>query len=55
MPTARCRITMQAQADLPNDPSILRTIVRETGQELGIYASIVHPGRIALGDVAELL
>ena len=55
MLTARCRITMQAQADLPNDPSVLRTIVREAGQELGLYASVIHPGRVALGDVVELL
>jgi uncharacterized protein YcbX len=54
MLTARCRMTMQAQADLPNDPTVLRTIVREAGQELGIYASVIHPGRVALGDVVEL-
>jgi uncharacterized protein len=55
LPTARCRMTMLAQADLPNDPTVLRTIVREAGQELGIYASVSHPGRVALGDLVELL
>jgi uncharacterized protein len=54
IPTARCRITMLAQANLPNDPSVLRTIVREAGQQLGIYASVIHPGRVAVGDVVEL-
>jgi uncharacterized protein YcbX len=53
MPTARCRMAIQAQADLPNDPTILRTIVREAGQELGIYASVIQPGRVAVGDVVE--
>jgi len=55
MPTARCRMTMQAQAELANDPTVLRTIVREAGQQLGIYASVIHPGRVALDDVVELL
>jgi MOSC domain-containing protein YiiM len=45
---------MLAQANLPNDPSVLRTIVREAGQQLGIYASVIHPGRVAVGDVVEL-
>jgi hypothetical protein len=40
IPTARCRMTMQAQADLPNDPTVLRTIVREAGPQLGIDASV---------------
>jgi uncharacterized protein YcbX len=55
MPTARCRMTMLAQADLPNDATVLRTIVREAGQQLGIYASVIHPGRVAVGDVVEWL
>jgi MOSC domain-containing protein len=54
MPTARCRMTMQAQAGLPKDATVLRTIVREAGQQLGIYASVTHPGRMVLGDVVEL-
>jgi uncharacterized protein len=53
MPTARCRMTMHAQADLPTDPTVLRTIVREAGQQLGIYASVIHPGRVAKGDMVE--
>ncbi len=54
LPTARCAMTMQAQADLPKDPTVLRTIVREAGQELGIYASVVHPGCVAVGDEVEI-
>jgi hypothetical protein len=54
LPTGRCAMTMQAQGDLPRDPTVLRTIVREAGQELGIYASVIHPGRVAVGDTVEL-
>jgi uncharacterized protein YcbX len=54
MPTARCGMTIQAQAELPKDPTVLRTIVREAGQHLGIYASVIHPGRVAVSDVVEL-
>jgi uncharacterized protein YcbX len=52
MSTARCEMTVQAQAALPKDPTVLRTIVREAGQQLGIYASVLQPGRVAAGDVA---
>lgn len=55
MPTMRCSMTMQAQAGLPKDPLVLRTIVREAGQNLGAYASIETPGRVAVGDAAELV
>jgi uncharacterized protein len=54
MSTARCAMTVQAQADPPKDPTVLRTIVREAGQHLGIYASVPQSGRVAVGDVVEL-
>lgn len=55
IPTVRCGMTIRAQAGLPEDPTVLRTIVREAGQCLGIYASAVNLGRVAIGDVVELL
>jgi uncharacterized protein YcbX len=55
MPTVRCGMTMQAQVGLPKDPSILRSIVKEADQNLGIYASVVSNGRVALNDSVELL
>lgn len=54
MPTVRCSMTIQAQEGLPKDPQILRTIVRDAGQNLGAYASVAAPGRVAVGDAAEL-
>lgn len=55
MPTARCGMTMRAQPGLPPDPSVLRTIVREANQSLGVYAVVTAPGRAAVGDSVELL
>jgi len=34
---------------------VLRTIVRDGGQNLGSYANVVATGRVVVGDVVELL
>jgi uncharacterized protein YcbX len=54
MPTPRCGMTIQAQAGLEKDPSILRTIVRDADQNLGIYANVIKSGEVKLGDLVEL-
>lgn len=54
LPTIRCAMPMHAQADLPRDPSVLRTIVREANQCLGVYASVIEAGSVATGDPVEL-
>jgi uncharacterized protein YcbX len=53
-PTMRCSMTAQAQGDLPKDPQVLRTIVRAADQNVGVYAHVVAPGQVAVGDVVEL-
>ncbi len=55
LPTPRCVMTTQAQAELAKDPSILRTIVRDAEQNLGVYGVIQTPGRVAVGDTVEVL
>jgi uncharacterized protein YcbX len=55
MPTMRCVMTTQAVDDLPKDPSVLRTIVRDANQNLGVYATVEEPGPVAVGDSVELL
>lgn len=55
IPTARCGMTMHAQADLPKDPSVLRSIVKDADQNLGIYASVTTGGKVSTGDLVELL
>jgi hypothetical protein len=54
IPTVRCGMTIQAQAGLEKDPSILRTIVRDADQNLGMYASVAATGEIRVGDPVTL-
>lgn len=54
MLTVRCGMTIQAQAGLAKDPSILRTIVKDADQNLGVYASVVSAGSVRLGDPVVL-
>jgi uncharacterized protein YcbX len=55
IPAVRCGMTTNAQAELPKDNSVLRTIVKEGNQNLGVYASVVTSGRVAEGDRVELI
>jgi hypothetical protein len=48
-------MTMQAQDGLPKDPRVLRTIVRDAGQNFGLYASVEAGARVSAGDEVELL
>jgi hypothetical protein len=49
-PTARHAMTIQAQGDLPHNP----TIAREAGEPPGIDASLGQPGRVLAGDVLDV-
>lgn len=48
--TVRCVLPTLAQGDLPKDPDILRTVVKNNGGDAGVYAMIETPGRIRVGD-----
>jgi uncharacterized protein len=63
-PTMRCGMTTLAQRDLPNDREILRTLARHNRVDfknagrfacLGVYASVVQPGCVAVGDRVQLI
>jgi uncharacterized protein YcbX len=55
MPAPRCSMTIQAQAGLPKDPRVLRTIVKVAKQNFGMYANVGSAGRVSIGDRVELL
>jgi uncharacterized protein YcbX len=50
-PCPRCvMVTREINADIPQDRSILRHIVRDLNQNLGVYARIVQPGSVSVDD-----
>lgn len=54
-PCARCVMTTLPQGDLPEDPGILRTAVQHNRAAVGLYATVLTPGRIVRGDQIRLL
>lgn len=46
----RCVMTTLPQGDLPFDPAILHTVNQQNGTHAGVYASVVAPGAVKLGD-----
>ena len=55
MTCIRCVMTTFGFSDLPKDPRIMRTLVKEAEGNLGVYASIEIPGTIHRDDRVELL
>jgi uncharacterized protein YcbX len=54
-PCPRCVMTTLPQGDLEKDASVLRTIVRELGQNVGVYGTARGSARVAVGDPVELV
>ncbi len=46
----RCVMITRGFADLPEDRSVLRRVVHEANQNLGVYATVVKPGLVRRGD-----
>jgi uncharacterized protein YcbX len=51
----RCVMITRPFADLPADRDILRTVVREADQNIGVYANVLRPGVVRPGDEVTLL
>ena len=49
-PTRRCGFTVIAQNGVPEDPQILRNIVRQNSRNLGVYCSFEQHGSFSVGD-----
>ena len=51
----RCVMVTHGFADLPRDTSLLRAIVRDAGQNIGLYARPLGTARVRVGDEVALL
>ncbi|MCW2805408.1 MAG: hypothetical protein JWN06_3625 [Propionibacteriaceae bacterium] len=49
-PCPRCVMTTLPQGDLPKDSGILRTAAQHNHVNVGVYASVLRPGRARRGD-----
>ena len=51
----RCVMTTLPQGDLPFDPAILHTATTYNNTRAGVYATVVRPGAIKIGDPVRLI
>lgn len=54
IPTIRCTIPLRAQAGVPADPAVMRTVSRHGDRCFGVYADIVSTGTLHVGDIVDL-
>jgi uncharacterized protein YcbX len=55
MGTERCNMPTLAQADLPKDSRILRTVARYNNMQVGVYAEVISGGPVRRGDPITVL
>ena len=53
-PTVRCRMTAHQQPGLDRDIDVTKAVNREHGGNLGVYAVVRVPGRVAVGDAVTV-
>ena len=53
-PTERCRMVTLGQSELPEDVRILREIAQRLDAQFGVYAEVLAPGEIRVGDPVRL-
>ncbi|MDP9325393.1 MAG: MOSC N-terminal beta barrel domain-containing protein [Candidatus Dormibacteraeota bacterium] len=54
MPTIRCAMPMQAQPGLALQPALMPKLKQGHNALLGVYATVLAPGHLALGDEVRL-
>ena len=55
LPCERCVMPNLEQEGLRKDETVLRTIAKEAGNNLGTYAKVTKIGAVKIGDVVELI
>lgn len=53
--TPRCGAITRPQKDFAADTGILRTVVNEADQNVGVYGETVTPGDVSVGDAVCLI
>ena len=53
-PTERCRMVTLAQGRLREDPRVLREIAQGLDAQFGVYAEVLVPGEVRVGDAVHL-
>jgi uncharacterized protein len=53
--TVRCVMTTQPQAELGAAPEVLRKLAADNAASLGIYAEVLKPGTVRVGDALRLV
>jgi uncharacterized protein YcbX len=54
-PCVRCVMISRPTGDLPPDRDLQKVVVRQLQHTMGVYATIVTPGRVQEGDEVEVL
>jgi len=54
IPTIRCVMPLHRQPGLDRDPEVTRTVAEHARRCLGVYGTVLSPGRIAEGDVLRV-
>ena len=46
----RCSMVTRPLEELPQDAGIMRALVEQAEGNLGVYARVMHPGSVSIGD-----
>jgi uncharacterized protein YcbX len=51
----RCGMTLIAQPGLPENPDVLRSLLRQNKRNFGLYGNVEKPGMLSVDDAVELV